>query len=174
MDAKIPGTGRFGLMNQRGRREVYSDQDRYFQKLKRKQNAKKVLRNLHAGGEEQRYKAIEVVASSYPVSSLCKLFKVSRSGYYVYLKRKRDKEAASLISQVYVRYEGKYGYRQIQLFLWHDNGVWMNHKKVLRLMQKLGIQAKTHRKRRVNVTYQAGERVVENLLNRNFTAEKPN
>lgn len=27
--------GEFGLMDQRGRREVYSDQDRYVQKLKR-------------------------------------------------------------------------------------------------------------------------------------------
>lgn len=136
-----------------------------------------MLGNLDAGGEEQRYKAIEVAASNYPVSSLCKLFKVSRSGYYAYLKRKnvdRDKEAASLISQVYARYEGKYGYRQLQLFLWQDDGVWMNHKKVLRLMQKLGLQASIRRKRRFNMTYQAAERVADNLLNRNFTAEKPN
>ncbi|MCI1776683.1 MULTISPECIES: IS3 family transposase [Paenibacillus] len=136
-----------------------------------------MLGNLDAGGEKQKYKVIEIAASSYPVSSLCKLFKVSRSGYYAYLKRKhmdRDKEAALLIRRVYARYEGKYGYRQIQLFLWQDEGIWMNHKKVLRLMQKLGLQSNIRRKRRFNTAYHAGERVAENLLKRNFTAEKPN
>ncbi|MBY0165556.1 transposase, partial [Cytobacillus firmus] len=59
----------------------------------------------------------------------------------------RDKEAALLIRRVYARYEGKYGYRQIQLFLWQDEGIWMNHKKVLRLMQKLGLQSNIRRKR---------------------------
>ncbi|MBX4150677.1 IS3 family transposase [Paenibacillus lautus] len=72
----------------------------------------------------------------------------------------------------YKRYEGKYGYRQLQLFLWQDDGVWMNHKKVLRLMQKLGIQASIRRNRRFKMTYQAAERVAENLLKRAFAAEK--
>ncbi|MGC6585022.1 IS3 family transposase [Paenibacillus sp. Dod16] len=74
----------------------------------------------------------------------------------------------------YKRYEGKYGYRQLQLFLWQDDGVWMKHKKVLRLMQKLGIQASIRRNRRFKMTYQAAERVAENLLKRAFAAEKPN
>lgn len=101
----------------------------------------------------------------------------SRSGDYVYLKRKkndRDVEAVRLIRKVYHRYEGKYGYRQLQLFLWQDDGVWMNHKKVLRLMQKLGLQASIRRKRRFNMKDKVAERVAENLLKRDFTADKPN
>ncbi|MBU5344227.1 IS3 family transposase, partial [Paenibacillus lautus] len=93
------------------------------------------------------------------------------------MKRKgndRDAKSKRLIRRAYKRYDGKYGYRQLQLFLWQDDGVWMNHKKVLRLMQKLGLQASIRRKRRFNMTYQAAERVAENMLNRNFTAEKPN
>ncbi|MWV47163.1 hypothetical protein GRF59_26570 [Paenibacillus sp. HJL G12] len=43
----------------------------------------------------------------------------------------------------------------------------MNHKKVLRLMQKLGLQASIRRKRRFNMTYQAAERVADHLLKRN-------
>ncbi|ANS77128.1 transposase [Paenibacillus yonginensis] len=78
------------------------------------------------------------------------------------------------MSTVYKRYEGKYGYRQLQLFLWQDEGVWMNHKKILRLMQELGIQAQIRRKQRTNAVYRAAERVAENLLQRNFTAERPN
>ncbi|MDT1800555.1 IS3 family transposase, partial [Salmonella enterica subsp. enterica serovar Oslo] len=110
-------------------------------------------------------------------AELCQFIGVSRSGYYAYLKRKendRDAEDKRLIRRVYKRYEGKYGYRQIQLFLWQDHGVWMNHKKVLRLMQELGLQASIRKKRQFNMVYKAAERVAENLLKRNFTAERPN
>ncbi|MEK5645698.1 MULTISPECIES: IS3 family transposase [Paenibacillus] len=132
--------------------------------------------NLDTGGKEQCFKLIEQAADIGQVAEYCQLLGVSRSGYYAYLKRKnndRDAEAKRLVRTVYKRYEGRYGYRQIQLFLWQDEGVWMNHKKVLRLMQKLGLQASIRRKRRFNMTYQAAERVADNLLKRNFTAEKP-
>ncbi|MGW9528007.1 transposase [Paenibacillus terrae] len=59
------------------------------------------------------------------------------------MKRKgveRGQAAKELIQKVYERYNGVYG-SQIQLFLLHDHGVWMNHKKVLRIMQDLGIRS---------------------------------
>ncbi|WP_231888260.1 helix-turn-helix domain-containing protein [Paenibacillus glucanolyticus] len=56
---KFREQGEFGLVDQRGRREAYIDQDRYVQKLKRgKRNAKKVLGNLDAGGEKQNIKSL--------------------------------------------------------------------------------------------------------------------
>ncbi|MCM3130135.1 MULTISPECIES: IS3 family transposase [unclassified Paenibacillus] len=136
-----------------------------------------MFENLDAGGKEQRFKLIEQTADIGQVVEQCQLLGVSKSGYYAYLKRKRedrDAEAKQLIRKVYQRYEGKYGYRQVQLFLWQDEGVWMNHKKVLRLMQNLGLRASIRQKRRFNMTYKAAERVAENLLQRKFTAEKPN
>ncbi|MGN7308874.1 IS3 family transposase, partial [Bacillus subtilis] len=101
----------------------------------------------------------------------------SRSGFYAYVKRKRfdrDAKAKKQVLQTYQRYEGKYGYRQLQLFLWQDQGIWMNHKKVLRLMQMLGIQSRIRRKRRSSSSYTPAQRVAENLLKRDFSAEKPN
>ena len=101
-----------------------------------------MLGNLDAGDETQRYISVEKAAKEYPVTALCKIFGVSRSGYYAYLKRKgqdRDQKDKALVQKVYEQYNGVYGYRQIQLFLLQDHGVWMNHKKVLRLMQVLGI-----------------------------------
>ncbi|GED72118.1 hypothetical protein BRE01_58200 [Brevibacillus reuszeri] len=50
-----------------------------------------MFKNLDAGG---KYTAIKQVAGEYTISELCKLFGVSRSGYYAYLKRRatdRDK-----------------------------------------------------------------------------------
>ncbi|WP_152643859.1 IS3 family transposase [Paenibacillus terrae] len=101
--------------------------------------------NLDARGEAHKFITIEKAAKDYPVSELCKLFKVSRSGYYAFFKRRgadRDQNAKALVKKVYEQYDGVYGYRQIQLFLLQDHGVRMNHKKVLRLMQVLGIRSR--------------------------------
>ncbi|MFB5685262.1 IS3 family transposase [Paenibacillus terreus] len=120
---------------------------------------------------------MEKVAAYGDIQKLTRVFGVSRSGYYAYLKRKRkdrDAKAKKQVLQTYQRYEGKYGYRQLQLFLWQDHGIWMNHKKVLRLMQILGIQSRIRRKRRFISSYAPAQRVAENRLKRNFTAEKPN
>ncbi|WP_430109471.1 transposase [Paenibacillus sp. B1-33] len=37
--------------------------------------------------------------------------------------------------------DAKYGYAQNQLFLLQDHGVWVNHKKVLRLMQAMNLRS---------------------------------
>jgi putative transposase len=136
-----------------------------------------VFRNLDAGDETQRYISIERAAKEYPVRELCKIFGVSRSGYYAYLKRKdqdRDQADKALVKKVYEHYNGVYGYRQIQLFLLQDHGVWMNHKKVLRLMQVLGIRSRIRRKQRCNYASSTEGRVAKNLLKRDFKADAPN
>jgi transposase InsO family protein len=53
----------------------------------------------------------------------------------------------------------------------------VNHKRVLRLMQLMGLKAVIRRKRYYPSTYQkavSDGRVAENLLNRNFSADAPN
>jgi len=136
-----------------------------------------VLGNLEAGGAAQKYATIKKVASEYTISELCKLFGVARSGYYAYLKRQdmdRDKPLKELIQAVYKKYDGKYGYRQIQLFLLQDHGVWVNHKKVLRLMQEMRLRSRVRRKHRYYYAASKGGRVTENVLQRNFEADAPN
>jgi putative transposase len=136
-----------------------------------------VFGNLDAGGAKERYAIIQELADGSNVRTLCELFNVSRSGYYAYLKRgnvDRDQSSKELLKAVYDRYEGKYGYRQIQLFLLQDHQVWWNHKKVLRLMQALGLQAKIRRKHRCNYASSVGGRVAENVLKRDFKAQVPN
>ncbi|WP_340019627.1 hypothetical protein [Paenibacillus sp. FSL H3-0457] len=50
----------------------------------------------------------------------------------------------------------------------------MNDKKVLHLMQMLGIQSRIRRKRRSSSLFAPAQRVAENHLKRDFSAEKPN
>ncbi|MED1954928.1 IS3 family transposase [Brevibacillus centrosporus] len=136
-----------------------------------------MLGNLDAGGAAQKYSIINAVVGEYSVTELCKLFGVSRSGYYAYVKRQhvdRDRSARDLILSVYKKYDGKYGYRQIQLFLLHDHGVWINHKKVLRLMQEMGLRSRIRRKHRNHYASSEGGRVAENVLQRDFRAQAPN
>ncbi|GED61543.1 IS3 family transposase [Brevibacillus formosus] len=136
-----------------------------------------MFENLDAGGATHKYKAIKKVAGEYTISELCKLFRVSRSGYYAYLKRQqtdRDKPVKELIQAVYKKYDGKYGYRQTQLFLLQDHGVWVNHKKVLRLMQEMRLRSRIRRKYRSHNVLSAGRRIAENVLQREFKADAPN
>ncbi|MED1785429.1 IS3 family transposase [Brevibacillus fortis] len=136
-----------------------------------------MFKNLDAGGATRKYTAIKQVAGEYSITELCKLFGVSRSGYYAYLKRKatdRDKLVKDLIKAVYKKYDSKYGYRQIQLFLLQDHGVWINHKKVLRLMQDMRLRSRIRRKYRSHSVSSTGRRVAENVLQREFYADAPN
>jgi len=74
-------------------------------------------------------------------------------------------------------HDGTWGYRQIQMELARRYNVVVNHKRVLRLMQLMGLKAIIRRKRSHPSTYQTAVsdgRVAENLLNRNFKANAPN
>ncbi len=86
----------------------------------------------------------------------------------------RDKPVKDLIKVVYKKYDGKYGYRQTQLFLLRDHGVWVNHKKVLRLMQEMKLRSRIRRKYRGHYASTEGGRVAENVMQRNFKADAPN
>jgi len=87
----------------------------------------------------------------------------------------KDQADKQIVRATFERYNGVYGYRQVQLFLNQDHGVWMNHKKILRLMQAMELRSRTRRKyRNYNRAWNIGDRVARNILNRNFRAEAPN
>ena len=97
-----------------------------------------------------------------------------RSTFYYHLKAsKTDKYFADkqAIKEVFEGNAQRYGYRRITLKL-QAKGMTINHKKVLRLMKMLGL----HGKRRKNERYHSykGEvgKVADNILNRDFTAER--
>ncbi|MFC4971617.1 IS3 family transposase [Paenibacillus sp. GCM10023248] len=73
--------------------------------------------------------------------------------------------------------KGTYGYRRITAELKRQHDQTVNHKKVLRIMQELGIRSIIRAKRPYFSAYQVMKsdgRVAPNLLNRDFTASKPN
>ena len=123
-----------------------------------------------------KYAVIHRHRDEYPISVMCKFFGVSRSGYYDFLKRlgipEPDAELASMIEQCQRKTDKTYGYRRIWKWL-KDRNVERNPKTVLRVMKKYGLLSEIRRRRKwVNMGQQVHK--YQNLLKRQFQADKPN
>ena len=80
------------------------------------------------------------------------------------------------INHIYHHHKGRYGYRRITLEL-NNQGMVINHKKVQRLMQEMGLKAKIRqRKYKLYSSYQGEQpnKIKDNVLQRDFNADKPN
>ena len=107
---------------------------------------------------------------------MCKFFDVSRSGYYDFVKRQsqpeHDAELAERIKECQDRTDKTYGYRRVWKWL-KDRNVERNPKTILRVMKKYGLLAEIRRRRKwVNLGQQLHR--YENLLKRQFRADRPN
>ncbi|MFD1707010.1 IS3 family transposase [Siminovitchia sediminis] len=88
-------------------------------------------------------------------------------------KEDPDKEWKDLISELFHKHEGKYGYRRIHLEL-VGKGYEINHKKVQRIMQELGLRCeKFTRKSRYKSYKGKVGKVAKNRLNRRFHTPIP-
>jgi len=85
------------------------------------------------------------------VKAMCEFFEVSRASYYAWVKRANqadpDRERMKLVDEAYRASRMSYGYRRVQLWIEQKHGVGINHKAVLRLMNKMGIQSVARRKK---------------------------
>ena len=100
---------------------------------------------------------------------------MARSTFYYHLKagKKNKYEVVEKeIKAIYDLNKGCYGYRRIKLAL-KNRGCIINHKTVLRLMQELGISSLIRVKKYTSYKGNQGK-IAANLLNRNFTALRPN
>ena len=124
-----------------------------------------------------KYQVIFSKHEKYPVSVMCKFFNVSRSGYYDFIKRKdrpcKDALTARLVAECQARCSKTYGYRRVHLWLIREKALHLNPKTVLRVMNKYGLLSQIRRYRKYRQMGQQLHRY-ENLLNREFTASKPN
>ena len=111
----------------------------------------------------------------YSISEMCRFFKVSRSGYYDYVKRMNipawDLPLAEKIRECQEQCGKTYGYRRVHIWL-ERNGIYRNPKTVLRVMQKYGLLSVIRRKKYRN--YGEYLHKYPNLLNRDFSAQRPN
>ncbi len=129
-----------------------------------------------------RFKAIKEALAEDPklnIKTLCKISKVSRSGYYRYLSapkspRQLENEWLSeIIRKEFHRLKGIYGAKRIKILIERKYGKHYNLKRVKCLMRKLGLVASIRRKRK-GCTKPGYSNYEENILDRNFTATAPN
>lgn len=123
-----------------------------------------------------KYEIIYSHREEYPIRVMCRYFGVSKSGYYDYVKRigrmEKDALLAEKIRQQQVHCFQTYGYRRMHIWL-EQQGVHHNPKTILRVMKKYGLLAEIRRRRKWQNLGQQIHRY-ENLLNRQFSADRPN
>jgi putative transposase len=118
--------------------------------------------------------------SVFAVKSLCRVLKVSRSGYYDWLKRepsKRQKEDRALKLKIQWIWEAKrqaYGYPRIWAEL-RAEGLLISRKRVARLMRELALKSKKAKPFKPKTTISdPSHPVAPNHLARKFEAKAPN
>jgi len=99
------------------------------------------------GGTSERFRFIQRHGIDLGVTYLCKWLKVSRSGYYAWVKRKpsnhslRDKELSIAIKCIHTDSRGAYGSPRVFKAL-QKQGQVVGKKRVERLMQQQGLKGR--------------------------------
>ena len=124
-----------------------------------------------------KYQIIYMNRNRYPVSTMCRFFGVSRSGYYGYVKRldqpAHDAFLADIIREQQKKCDKTYGYRRMWKWLEKVEKIHRNPKTILRVMKKYELLSEIRRRRKWK---QMGQQLhkYENLLNREFQTNRPN
>jgi transposase InsO family protein len=117
---------------------------------------------------------------AYPVTVLCKVMRVSRSGFYDYLKRHQqgpvldpgEERLKSQMRQIFKSSRGSYGSRRMMEQLGKD-GFPIGRFKTRRLMRELGLKAKAPRRYKVTTDSRHSFQTAPNVLDRQFDVQTP-
>ena len=108
---------------------------------------------------------------------LLKISGLSKSTFYYTLNKNdkddKNKEIIDKIKEIFFYHKERYGYRRITLEL-RNQGYNVNHKKVYRLMVKLGLKPLKRNKRKYSSYKGTVGRIADNFIDREFEADKPN
>lgn len=116
---------------------------------------------------------------TWPLTVMCSVLKVARSGYYAWRRMpisKREEENIMLTEKIkdcYNDNKKRYGSPRIYKQLQHD-GVSCGRHRVARLMRRAGLKAQGKRKFRVTTDSKHKFPVHPNLVDRNFAVDAPN
>lgn len=113
----------------------------------------------------------------FAIEKMCKVLKVSRSGYYQWLGRKPSTRAEEngmildRIKQIYRASKGRYGSPKISKELNHQ-GIKVSRPRVARLMRSAHLRSIIKKKYRVTTDSRHNYPIAENYLNRNFQVQR--
>jgi len=114
-----------------------------------------------------------------PVTTLCRILRISRSGYYAWCERpesahaRQDRQLRVRVQASFAASRQRYGSPRV----WEDlveDGIHVSRKRVVRLMQEQGLRARARKRFKSTTMSDHDQPVAANLLNREFTAPAPN
>lgn len=106
---------------------------------------------------------------------MLKVSGIARSTYYYYLKhptKDKYKYEKQEITNIFIKNKGRYGYRRVCCIM-RNNGYYMNHKTIQKLMKELGLKGKQRKNGHYHSYKGTIGKVADNLLNRDFKSSKP-
>lgn len=126
-----------------------------------------------------RFAFIHAEKASFPIASMCRLFEVTRQGYYAYAKRpacprvQDDVKLCEAVREVFVASGETYGSPRVLREL-RKAGFCVSKRRVERAMRGMGITPPTPRRHRRTTVQNPAHAVAPNELARDFTARRPN
>ena len=130
--------------------------------------------------QEEKYQTVAFYEGlGKPVVLVCHILDLNRSSYYKWKKRVKpakevqDETVCKLISEYDVTFKHTLGYRRMTLFINRLNQTKYSNQYIHRLMKHLNIKSLIRRKK-YNYIKSKPEQTAENILNRDFTTNKPN
>jgi putative transposase len=125
------------------------------------------------------FRFIAAEKASFPISLLCRVLGVSRSGFHAWQRRassdrdRADADVRERIRAIHARSRATSGARRIHAELRHQ-GVAVGRKRVERLMRGAGLSGLVTRRRRRTTIHVPGVRVAGDLVGRDFNPPEPN
>jgi transposase InsO family protein len=121
---------------------------------------------------------IHAEKAHFPIAALCRLFGVTRQGYYAFVSRPLsprladDKALQERVRALHADSRGTYGSPRLHAAL-RAEGRRVGKHRVERVLRALGLQACTRRRSRVTTRANPAHPVVGNALARDFSASRP-
>jgi len=126
-----------------------------------------------------RFSLIATEKACYPVALLCRVLKVSRSGYYAWHKRpaatrtRQDQSLALEVAAIHAQSRGRYGSPRVHAEL-RERGQRIARKRVARLMRAAGLRGRERRRFRCTTDSKHKMAIKGNLLAQRFAVAAPN
>jgi transposase InsO family protein len=125
-----------------------------------------------------KFRFMDAEKAHYPMTLMCRVLKVSRSGYYAWARRPaarqlRDEALAVRIREVHRKSKGRYGSPRVHRAL-RAEGHRVSRKRVARVMKQAGLRGKKTRRFIQTTISLPNAPAAPNILNRDFKAAAPN
>jgi putative transposase len=126
-----------------------------------------------------RFQFIAAEQAHHSLSLLCRCLRVTRSGFYAWRARpasaraQRDRRLKVLVHVLFDASQHRYGSPRIHRDLLEQE-VRVSRKRVIRLMQEDGLQARVRKRFKCTTMSDHDQPVAANLLDRQFTADAAN